>query len=77
MSSRSSARICITFKAGQRSALDRMSRVSGAPVSELVRRAVDSFVVARALGHDRGLDQLEADLSESATTLPPISTTTP
>jgi hypothetical protein len=73
MSSRSSARNCITFKAGQRSALDRMSRVSGAPVSELVRRAVDSFVVARAVG----LDRLESDPSESATTPPPISTTTP
>ena len=75
MSSRPSARMCITFRAGQRAALDRISRASGAPLSELVRRAVDSFVAARADGHDRGLDQLEANPGESATTSPPIFTT--
>jgi hypothetical protein len=77
MSSRSSARICITFKAGQRSALDRISRASGAPLSELVRRAVDSFVAARAAGHDRALDQLEANPGASAASSPPLSPTLP
>jgi hypothetical protein len=66
--------MCITFKAGQRAALDRISRASGAPLSELVRRAVESFVAARAAGHDRELDQLEANPGESATISPPIST---
>jgi hypothetical protein len=69
--------MCITFKAGQRAALDRISRASGAPLSELVRRAVDSFLAAHADGHDRGIDQLEANPGESATTPPPISPTLP
>jgi hypothetical protein len=73
MSSRSSARVCITFKAGQRSALGRISRESGAPFAELVRRAVDSFVEA----HAAGFDQLETDPGETTMTSLPISTTTP
>jgi hypothetical protein len=73
MSSRSSARICITFKPAQRSALGRMSQESGAPLSELVRRAVDSFVAGRVAGHDHGLDRFEFSQDKSAS----ISESTP
>ncbi len=48
-----SSRFCITFTPGQRSLLGRISRETGAPIAELVRRAVDAFVAARDAGRDR------------------------
>ncbi len=48
-----SSRACITFTAAQRSSLECISRETGAPFAELVRRAVDSFVAARDAGRDR------------------------
>jgi hypothetical protein len=65
--------MCITFRAGQRSALDRISRASGAPLSELVRRAVDPFVAGHVAGHDHGLDQCEFSQDKSVS----ISESTP
>ena len=68
-----SSRICITIKPGQRSALDRISAESGAPLAELVRRAVDSFVAARFAGRDRSLVRpgLEPEESEPSCSTPP------
>ncbi len=66
-----SSRICITFKAGQQSALKRISQESGAPIAELVRRAVDSFVVERAASDDRAPVQPGRDESGSSRSTPP------
>ena len=66
-----SSRVCITFKTGQHSALKRISQVSGAPIAELVRRAVDSFVAERATSDDRAPVQPGRGESGSSPSTPP------
>ena len=68
-----SSRVCITFKAGQRSALKRISRESGAPFAELVRRAVDSFLAACVAGHDLEPDRADSRPGEPAASRVPTT----
>jgi hypothetical protein len=46
MSREPTERTCLTFKSRQLEALRDLARETGAPVAELARRAVDSFLTA-------------------------------
>ena len=50
----STARTCLTLKARQLDALRELSRSTGAPMAELARRAVDSFLSDRIPGYIPG-----------------------
>jgi Ribbon-helix-helix domain len=52
---RATTRACLTLRSTQLDALRDLSRATGAPVAELTRRAVDSFLADRVLGYTPGL----------------------
>ena len=51
---RGSTRACLTLKTDQLEALKGLSRETGAPVAELVRRGLDSFLADRVPGYVAG-----------------------
>ena len=47
----STARTCLTLRSSQLGALRDLSRQSGAPVAELIRRAADAYLSDRIAGY--------------------------
>ncbi len=60
-------RTCLTFKSSQLEMLRAHSHQSGAPVAELVRRAVDAFLTAEVGGDRPEIDagRIDPDSSDS------------
>jgi hypothetical protein len=71
----STKRTCLTFRSSQIEALKILSRESGAPAAELVRRAVDAFLGARLAGPDHETGQAGRGTRGITTSPSPTPTT--
>jgi hypothetical protein len=57
MPPKSTRRACLTLRSDQLAALKGLSEATGAPMAELARRALDSFIAARLASPDHETGQ--------------------